>query len=80
MNEQSVRAAERESFGGRKMTKWAQASREKMEKKGTVGSLTEAAHRAGYDDTMEFARHERDDPDASSKMKKKANWAININK
>lgn len=60
--------------------KWAQKSVKKMEDKGTVGSLTSSAHRAGYSSPMAFARHVKASPNASGKMKKKANWAININK
>lgn len=50
-----------------------------MEKKGTVGSLTRMAHRAGYSSPLAYARKIKNDPHASGKAKKKANWAVNIN-
>jgi len=59
--------------------KWAQKATERMKAKGTVGSLTAAARKAGYDNTMEYARHEKASPTASGKMKKKSNFALNIN-
>lgn len=60
--------------------KWAQKATERMKEKGTEGSLTEAAHHAGYDSAMEYARHVKGSPTASGKMKRKANFALNINK
>jgi hypothetical protein len=36
--------------------KWAQAVDKEMEERGTVGAFTKQARRAGYSDTMEFAR------------------------
>ncbi len=60
--------------------KWIQKATSKMKKKGTEGSLTEAAHHAGYGSAMEFARHEKSSPNASTKMKRKANFALNVNK
>lgn len=60
--------------------KWAQKATEKMKSKGTEGSLTSAAHKAGYDSAMEYARHEKSSPTASTKMKRKSNFALNINK
>lgn len=64
---------------GRK--KWAQAASERMEKKGTKGSLTEAAHKAGYASALPYARHiEANKGKYSGKMRKKANFAVNINK
>ena len=59
--------------------KWMQKATNKMKKKGTEGSLTTAAHRAGYASPMAFARHVKSSPKASGKMKKKANFAINAN-
>ena len=47
--------------------------------KGTEGTLTAAAHKAGYGSAMAYAHHEAADPDASTKMKRKAQWAINMN-
>lgn len=60
--------------------KWLQKANAKMERKGTKGSLTAAAHRAGYSSPLDYAHHEKADPNASPKMKKKANFAINANK
>ena len=60
--------------------KWAQKAVKKMKAKGTEGSLTKAAHHEGYSSPMEFARHEKASPTASTKMKRKANFALNINK
>lgn len=60
--------------------KWIQKATEKMKSKGTEGSLTAAAHKAGYSSTMEYAQHEKSSPNASGKMKKKANFALNVNK
>ena len=36
--------------------KWLQDADEEMEEEGTVGAFTKQARRAGYDDTMEYAR------------------------
>ncbi len=47
--------------------------------KGSEGTLTAAAHRAGYGSALDYARHEKNDPDASTKMKRKAQWALNMN-
>lgn len=60
--------------------KWAQKADEKMEEKGTKGSLTKAAHSAGYSSPIEYAHHILASKDASTKMKRKANFAVNINK
>ena len=65
---------------GRKK-KWAQKASEKMEKKGTVGSFTTIAHKAGYDSPLEYAKHVMAAPSAHSKSTvAKANFAKNINK
>lgn len=56
--------------------KWMQSAKDKMESKGTVGSLTRAAKRADMS-TMAFARKEKKSPRVSGLMKKKANFAIN---
>jgi hypothetical protein len=48
--------------------------------KGTEGTLTAAAHKAGYGSALDFARHVKGEPDASTKMKRKAQWALNMNK
>jgi hypothetical protein len=58
--------------------KWMQKATEKMEKKGTKGSLTKAAHRAGFS-PMEYAHHLKASPNASTKMKRKAQFALNAN-
>lgn len=60
--------------------KWIQKATDKMEQHGTKGSLTRAAHRAGYSSALGYARHEKNDPDASTKMKRKANFALNVNR
>lgn len=61
-------------------SKWIQRATNKMEKKGTKGSLTRAAHRAGYDSATEYAHHiEANKEDFSPKMRKKANFAVNVN-
>lgn len=60
--------------------KWAQKATAKMKEKGTEGSLTAAAHKAGYSSAMEYAAHEKSSPNASTKMKRKALFALNINK
>jgi hypothetical protein len=48
--------------------------------KGTEGTLTAAAHKADYGSALDFARHVKAEPDASTKMKRKAQWALNMNK
>lgn len=47
--------------------------------KSTEGTLTSAAHKAGYGSALDFAHHVKAEPDASTKMKRKAQWAINMN-
>jgi hypothetical protein len=60
--------------------KWAQKATKKMKEKGTEGSLTRAAHSAGYDSPLEYAHHIKSHKDEySGKMRKKANFAANIN-
>jgi len=51
--------------------KWMQAARNKMEKKGTVGSFTKAAKRAGMS-TAAYQKQVLANPKASTKMKRKA--------
>lgn len=61
--------------------KWVQKAVKKMKQKGTVGSLTRAAKRAGFSSAMAYARHIKSHPGRySAKMRKKANFAINVNK
>lgn len=60
--------------------KWAQAAVKQMKKKGTEGSLTRAAHAAGYDSALAYAHHiKANKEDYSGKMRKKANFAANMN-
>lgn len=60
--------------------KWMQAAREEMEKSGTKGSLTEAAHHAGYKSALAYAHHiKANKDDYSPAMRKKANFAVNAN-
>jgi hypothetical protein len=64
---------------GRK--KWAQKATNKMEEKGTEGSFTKIAHRAGYSSPLEYAREVMAAPsEHSSETVKKANFAKNVNK
>jgi hypothetical protein len=61
--------------------KWAQKANKRMERKGTKGSLTLAARKSGYDSPLAYARHIKSHKDEySGKMRKKANFAVNINK
>lgn len=57
--------------------KWIQDASERMKKKGTTGSFTAAANRAG-EGVQAFAAHELASPNASPAMKKKANFARNM--
>ena len=59
--------------------KWIGPAVERMREKGTIGSLTRAAKNAGMK-PMAFARKMKASPNASPAMKKKSNFAININK
>ena len=56
--------------------KWIQKAVNKMERKGTEGSLTKAAHKAG-ESPMEFARAHKH---SKGKVGKKARFALNVNK
>lgn len=56
--------------------KWIQAAVDKMEKKGTTGSFSRAADKAGMS-TQAYAKKELASPKASGKMKKRANFALN---
>jgi hypothetical protein len=58
------------------VAKWIQKARKRMEEKGTVGSFTRAAHKAGKG-VQEFAREKKH---AGGKMGKKANFALNVHK
>ncbi len=59
--------------------KWIQGAVQKMNQHGTVGSFTAAAksHHMG---TEAYAHKVVDDPNASTKMKRKAQFAINVHK
>lgn len=57
--------------------KWIQKATERMKEKGTEGSFSRAAKRAGMS-TSAFAAHELSSPNASPTMKKKANFARNV--
>jgi hypothetical protein len=52
--------------------RWMQKAGERMKAKGTVGSFTRAAHKAGKG-VQEFARKKKH---AGGKMGKKANFAL----
>jgi len=57
-------------------SKWMQKAASKMKKKGTTGSLTRIAERAG-ESAMEYAREHYH---SKGKMGQKARFAINANK
>jgi hypothetical protein len=64
-----------------KPKKWAQKATAEMKDKGTEGSLTAAAHKAGYGSALAYAHHiQSDKEDFSGKMRKKAGFAVNINR
>lgn len=58
---------------------WVQNAVGRMAKKGTIGSFKRSAKSAGIS-TMSFAKQEVQSPTASTKMKRKAQFAINANK
>lgn len=61
--------------------RWAQKASDRMEKKGTKGSLTRIAKSHGYSSPLAFARHVEANPGGySSKVEKKSRFAANINK
>lgn len=64
-----------------KKVRWVQKAARKMKEKGTEGSLTKAAHSAGYDSALEYAHHIMAAPEGeySGKLRKKASFAANIN-
>lgn len=59
--------------------KWIQKATKRMKEKGTEGSFSGAAARAGMS-TSAYAQKVLKDPKASSAMKKKANFARNVGK
>jgi hypothetical protein len=61
------------------MAKWMQAVKNKMKEKGTVGSFSGAAKRAGKS-TSEFASEVSSNPKSSTLMKKRANLAMTFAK
>ncbi len=63
------------------MAKWIQKAVRKMTRKGTKGSLTRAAKRAGFKSALSYARHIKNNPSKySASMRRKANFAINASK
>lgn len=58
------------------MAFFLQRAEKRMEKKGTKGAFSAAAKRHGMS-TEAFAEKELHDPNASGKMKKRANFARN---
>lgn len=58
------------------MSHFLQAANKRMEAKGTKGTFSAAAKRRGMS-TEAFAEKELHDPNASPKMKKRANFARN---
>ena len=48
-----------------------------MSEGGTGGTFTKAATEAGYSDLGKFTKKVLNDPDASPKLKKKANFYLN---
>lgn len=61
------------------MHKWIQKAVARMKAKGTVGSFTRAAKAHG-ESSKAYANTVMSDPNASSKMKKKANFVKNVSK
>lgn len=61
------------------MSMWMQKAAAKMKKKGTKGAFSAAARRAG-EGTQEYAHQVKSDPNASTKLKRRANFAINASK
>ena len=59
--------------------KWIQKAVTKMKEKGTVGSFSKAAKKAGKS-TSAYATKVLNNPKASPAMKKKANFAKNVGK
>jgi hypothetical protein len=60
--------------------KWIQRAVSKMKKKGTVGSFSRAAKRAGITTSQLAARIKRNPGRYSPAMRKKANFARNVAK
>jgi len=62
-----------------KNKKWIQPIKIKMEKKGTVGKFSREAKREG-ESTLEHAKEIKGSPNASTKEKREAQFAINMSK
>jgi len=61
--------------------RWIQKANARMKRKGTVGSLTRAAKRAGFSSALAYARYIlKNKKKFSAAMIKKANFAVNVNK
>jgi len=60
---------------------WIQKSRERMERKGTVGALTRQAKAAGHDSALSFARQVlRNKEKYDTRTVRRALWAVNVAK
>lgn len=59
--------------------KWLQSAKDRMKKKGTVGSLTRIAKAHG-ETAMGYAHEHDHDPDISPSVRKKIQFAENANK
>lgn len=59
--------------------KWIQKAVNKMKQKGTVGTFTKAA-KAHHMGVMEYAREVVSNPNVSGRMKKRAQFVMNVNK
>ena len=60
---------------------WIQEAVDRMKAKGTVGSFTEQAKRAGYDSALAYAKHIKKNPEGvSDTTKKRAQFVLNTNK
>lgn len=58
---------------------WISEAVDKMNARGTVGSFSAAAKKAGKS-TEAYARQEVNSPTASTAMKRKAQFALNVHK
>lgn len=64
---------------GKHKPRWMQAARKSMEHRGTVGSFSAKASRAG-ESTQEYASHVMADDNAGPALRKQANFAKNAAK
>ena len=60
--------------------KWIQKAKKRMEKKGTVGSFSKAAKRAGMSTSAFATKVLKKGSKYSAALKKKANFAKNVGK